>query len=227
MPIRPPGDSAMTPLQWITRPRPFALAASFVALAAAASVAAPRAAAAQGATGAAAHYHVTRVDTLGGDGGWDYVLFDAAGQRLFIGRSDRVMVVSAKTGKLLGEVHGIDGAHGVALAPHTNHGFATSGRDASVVMFDSRSYKVLSRIPAADDADAILYDPASDRVFSFNGDANSATVIEPHAGKRFGAIDLRAKPEFGVSDGRGKLFVNLEDSSAVAEIDPKSMKVVR
>lgn len=172
-------------------------------------------------------YHVARVDTLGGDGGWDYVLFDSAGQRLFIGRSNRVMVVSATTGKLLGEVTGIAGAHGVALAPGTGRGFATSGRDGSVVMFDSRTYAVLGRIPAAANADAILYDPATRRVFSFNGDASSATVIDPRAGKRVGTIELHGKPEFAVSDGTGRLYVNLEDAGAVAEIDARRMRVLR
>src|SRR6476661_5951703 len=99
-------------------------------------------------------YRVTHTYTLGGDGAWDYVIPDPPNHRLFIGRQNRVMVVDENDGKLLGEVAGINGAHGVALVEHTNHGFATSGNDASVVMFDLKTFQVLGHIPAAEDADA-------------------------------------------------------------------------
>src|SRR5436190_8544867 len=128
-------------------------------------------------------YHVTHTYTLGGDGGWDYIVPDPPNHRLFIGRQNRVMVVDEDKGTLLGEVTGIQGAHGTALAPATGHGFATSGNDQSVVMFDLKTFKVLGRIPAAEDADAIIYDSASNRVFTLNGDAHSSTVIDPAAGQ--------------------------------------------
>src|SRR5439155_13255702 len=123
-----------------------------------------------------AQYRITRTFTLGGDGTWDYVIPDPPHHRLFIGRQNRVMVVDENDGKLLGEVTGINGAHGVAIVEKAGHGFATSGNDSSIVMFDLATFKTLGRAPAAEDADAIIYDPASDRVFSFNGDAHSATV---------------------------------------------------
>ncbi len=210
-------------------PRPLtALGAMVVAGVLALAPPSPERRTARGAvTRQAPRYHVVRTDTLGGEGGWDYVLFDSATRRLFIGRSNRIMVVSADSGTLLGEVPGLVGAHGAALAPGTGHGFATSGRDGSVVMFDSRTLEVLGRIPAADDADAILYDPASRRVFTFNGDAHSSTVIDPATGKRTGTIPLGAKPEFAVADGRERLYVNLEDAGAVAEVDSKRMRVTR
>ncbi len=172
-------------------------------------------------------YHITHSFTLGGDGRWDYVIPDPPNHRLFIGRQNRVMVVDENDGKLLGEVTGIDGAHGVALVDHTGHGFATSGNDASVVMFDLKTFKVLSRIHAADDADAIIYDSVSDRVFTFNGDAHSSTVIEPGAGKLITNIELGGKPEYGVSGGNGKVYANITDNSEVVEIDTKSLSVTR
>ncbi|HKQ06206.1 MAG TPA: YncE family protein [Blastocatellia bacterium] len=172
-------------------------------------------------------YHVTRTYTLGGDGGWDYVIPDPPNHRLFIGRQNRVMVVDENDGKLLGEVTGINGAHGVALAEHTGHGFATSGNDASVVMFDLKTFKVLGRIPAAEDADAIIYDPVSDRIFTFNGDAHSSTVIEPGAGKLITNIDLGGKPEYGLSAGDGKVYVNIVDKGEVVEIDARKLNVTR
>ncbi|HEV3141615.1 MAG TPA: hypothetical protein VGY57_13920, partial [Vicinamibacterales bacterium] len=121
-------------------------------------------------------YRITHTYRLGGEGSWDYVVPDPPNHRVFIGRQNRVMVVDENDGKLLGEVTGINGAHGTAIAPKSGHGFATSGNDQSVVMFDLKTFKELGRIHAAEDADAIIYDGASDRVFTFNGDAHSSTV---------------------------------------------------
>ena len=172
-------------------------------------------------------YHVTHTYPLGGEGGWDYIVPDAPSHRLFIARQNRVMVVDEDSGKLIGEVTGIQGAHGTAVAADTGHGFATSGDDQSVVMFDLKTFKVLGRIPAAEDADAILYDGASNRVFTLNGDAHSSTVIDPVAGKLITNIPLGGKPEYGVSAGDGKVYANLTDTSEVVEIDARSAKVAR
>ena len=109
-------------------------------------------------------YRVTHTYTLGGDGSWDYIVADSPNHRLFIARQNRVMVVDEDSGKLLGEVTGINGAHGTAVAQSTGHGFATSGNDRAVVMFDLKTFKALKTIPAAEDADAIVYDSASNRV---------------------------------------------------------------
>jgi DNA-binding beta-propeller fold protein YncE len=172
-------------------------------------------------------YHVIREMRLGGDGRWDYIVFDTAAHRLFIARQTRVMVVDPASGTLLAEIPGLDGAHGIALVNQTGHGFATSGRDSSVTMFDLETLRVLGRIKAAEDADAVLYDPVSKRVLTFNGDAGSSTVIDPASGKVIGSIALGGKPEFGVSAGDGKVYVNLEDKARVAEIDPVGMRVTR
>jgi DNA-binding beta-propeller fold protein YncE len=174
-----------------------------------------------------ASYHITHDLKLGGDGRWDYISIDTVNHRLFIARQTRVMVVDPESGKLLGEIPGLNGAHGVALAYAAGHGFATSGRDSSVTMFDLKTLRVLRRIKAADDADAILYDPASKRVFTFNGDANSSSVIDPISGRMVRSIPLGGKPEFGVTTGHGRLYANLEDKAEIVEIDPAAMHVVR
>src|SRR6516165_3398401 len=114
-------------------------------------------------------YHVTHTYPLGGDGSWDYVVPDPPNHRLFVARQNRVMVVDENSGNLIGEVTGIQGAHGTAVAAATGHGFATSGNDQSVVMFDLTTFKTLGRIPAAEDADAVIFDGASNQVFTFNG----------------------------------------------------------
>jgi DNA-binding beta-propeller fold protein YncE len=175
----------------------------------------------------ASSYRVTHNYALGGDGSWDYIVPDPPNHRLFIARQTRVMVVDEDSGKLLGEVTGIQGAHGTAIAEATGHGFATSGNDQSVVMFDLKTFKALGRITAAEDADAILFDSASNRVFTLNGDAHSSTVIEPQAGKLITNIPLGGKPEYGVSAGDGKVYANLTDTSVVVEIDAKTASVAR
>ena len=172
-------------------------------------------------------YRITHTYTLGGDGRWDYIVPDPSNHRLFIARQNRVMVVDEDSGKLLGEITGIHGAHGTALADATGHGFATSGNDQAVVMFDLKTFKVLGRIPAAEDADAIIYDSASGRVFTFSGDAHSSTVIDPRAGTLITNIPLGGKPEYGASAGDGKVYANLTDTSEVVEIDAKTATVAR
>jgi DNA-binding beta-propeller fold protein YncE len=172
-------------------------------------------------------YRVTHTYTLGGEGRWDYIVPDPPHHRLFIARENRVMVADEDSGMLVGEVTGIQGAHGTAVAEATGHGFATSSNDQSVVMFDLKTFKVLGRTPAAEDADAIIYDSASNRVFTFNGDAHSSTVIDPRAGKLITNIPLGGKPEYGASAGDGKIYANLTDTSEVVEIDAKTATVAR
>ena len=172
-------------------------------------------------------YRIAHTFTLGGDGSWDYIVPDPPNHRVFIARQTRVMVVDEDSGKLLGEVTGIQGAHGTAIAEAAGHGFATSGNDQSVVMFDLKTLKTLSRIPAAEDADAIVFDRPSNRIFTLNGDAHSSTVIEPVAGKLIANLPLGGKPEYGASAGDGKVYANLTDTSEVVEIDAKTATVSR
>ena len=137
------------------------------------------------------------------------------------------MVVDPETGKLVGEIPGLNRAHGIAFAYEAGHGFITSGADSTVTMFDLKTLAPLAHTTAAVDDDAVLYDPATKRVFTFNGDAHSASVLDPASGKRIGTVDLGAGPEFGVSAWDGKLYVNLEDQGAVAEIDAAALRVAR
>ncbi len=173
------------------------------------------------------NYAITQRYLLGGSGGWDYVVPDPAGHRLFIARETRVLVIDQDTGKQIGQVDNIHGAHGTAIATGTGHGFATSSDDKSVVMFDSQTYKDLKRIPAAEDADAIVFDPVSGRVFSLNGDANSSTVIDAKSGEFIKNLALGGKPEYAAVADDGKLYANLTDKNEIVEIDTKSATVTR
>jgi DNA-binding beta-propeller fold protein YncE len=172
-------------------------------------------------------YRITHTYTLGGEGRWDYVVPDPPNHRLFIARQDRVMVVDEDSGKLIGEITGIDGAHGTAPVNATGRGFATSGNDGTVRVFDLKTFKVLDKIPAAEDADAIIFDSASNRVFTFNGDAHSSTVIDPRTAKPVTNVQLGGKPEYGASAGDGMVYANLTDTSEVVEIDAKGATVAR
>jgi outer membrane protein assembly factor BamB len=172
-------------------------------------------------------YRVTNTYALGGDGSWDYVVPDPPSHRIYIARQNRVMVVDEDTGKLLGEVTGINEAHGTAIAESTGHGFATSGNDESVVIFDLKTFKVLGKLPAAEDADAIIFDAPSNRVFTLNGDAHSSTVIDPTSGTVIKNLPLGGKPEYAVSAGDGKVYANLTDTSEIVEIDAKTATVAR
>ena len=172
-------------------------------------------------------YKITHSYLLGGDGGWDYVIPDPSSHRLYIARDNRVMVVDEQSGKLLGEVAGIQGAHGTAIVQGTGHGFETSSEDKTVVMFDLKTFKVLGRTPAEEDTDAAIYDAPSNRVFTMNGDANSSTVVDASSGKLLKNLALGGKPEYAVSAGDGKIYANLEDKSEIVEIDAKTAAVMR
>src|SRR3954470_5775770 len=172
-------------------------------------------------------YEITHTYNVGGEGGWDYVIPDAPNHRLFVARQNRVSVIDMNDGHLIAEIPGIPGAHGVALVSDIGRGFATSGNDSSIMMFDAKSYKTLLKVRAGEDADAIIYDPASKRVFSFNGDANNSTVVDPRRGTVVANVALGGKPEYGQSSRDGKVYVNLVDKNEIVEIDTKSLSVSR
>jgi YVTN family beta-propeller protein len=173
-----------------------------------------------------AGYHVVKQFKLGGDGGWDYLTFDAKGDRLFISRSTHVMVVDAEKGTVVGDIPDTQGVHGIALVEDLNKGYTSNGRASTVTVFDLKTLKVLKQIPVGKNPDAILYDPASKRVFTMNGASDDATAIDAQTDTVAGTIPLEGKPEFAVSDERGHVFVNLEDKSAVVELDPSKLSVL-
>ena len=171
-------------------------------------------------------YHVIKRVPLGGEGFWDYLHIDSPSRRLYIGRSDRVMIIDVDTEKLIGEVTGMQGVHGVCVLPKLNKGFITSGKDNTVRVFNLQTLKEIAQIKAGEKPDAICYDPSSKRVFAFNNGGTTATVIEP-TNLKTGTVELLGAPEAGVSDGKGKMYVNLEDKSEIAVIDTKKLAVVK
>jgi DNA-binding beta-propeller fold protein YncE len=170
-------------------------------------------------------YRVMNTYKLGGDGGWDYLTIDANARRLFISRGTHVMVIDTDSGKSVGDVPDTPGVHGIALAPDLGKGFTSNGREGTVTPFDLKTLAPGEKIKAGDNPDAILYDPATKRVFTFNGRSQDSTAIDAATGKVLGTIKLGGKPEFAASDGRGMIFANLEDKSELVAIDPAKLEV--
>ena len=170
--------------------------------------------------------HLVNSKLIGGSGGWDYLTVDAQARRLYVTHTSKVEVLDADSLTLIGEVMYGDGLHGVAIAENAGHGFATNGHAANVNLFDLKTLVVLKQIPTPQDPDAILYDPASNRVFVMCGDGACTVVIEPGSGALVDTIPLGGGPEFGVADGRGHVFVNIEDKSEVVDIDSKTLKIL-
>ncbi len=171
-------------------------------------------------------YHVIKKYKLGGEGGWDYLTLDPNSRRLFISRGTHVMVIDADSGKPVGDIPDTPGVHGIALAPEFNRGFTSNGREGTVSIFDLKTLALISKVKdVGENPDAILYDPASKRVFTFNGRSHDSTAIDAATGKIVGKIPLDGKPEFGVSTGAGEIFVNIEDKSELSSLDPQALKV--
>jgi DNA-binding beta-propeller fold protein YncE len=185
------------------------------------------AAASPAAEAQTAGYTLTKQYPLPGDGGWDYLEFDKVGHRLFITHGTHVIVIDPKTGALLGDIPGTPHVHGVALAPDLGRGFISAAGDTMIHIFDLKTLKPLGTAKADSDDDAMLYDPKTHYAVSLNGDAGSATVIDGATGRLVGTVALPGKPEFGVSDGRGMVFANIEDKSLLVAIDLATLKVVR
>ena len=171
-------------------------------------------------------YHVVRRYPLGGEGGWDYLLLDPASRRLFISRGTRVVVIDADSGLVRGEIPNTPGVHGVALAPDLGRGATSNGRDQSVTIFNLRSLDTMARVrTTGGNPDAIVYEPATRRVFTFNGAGQNATAIDLMAGAVTGTVALGGKPEFAVAPGDGRIYVNIENTAELVVLDARRLAV--
>ncbi len=174
---------------------------------------------------AAPGYHVANTYKVGGDGGWDYLTVDPDAHRLYISRGTHVIVIDTESGKSVGDIADTPGVHGIALAPELGRGFVSNGREGTVSIFDIKTLATSSKVKVGENPDAILYDPATKRVFTFNGRSQDSTAIDAASGKVLATIKLDGKPEFAASDGKGTVFVNIEDKSELTVIDPNKLEV--
>jgi len=170
--------------------------------------------------------HVINTYKLGGEGGWDYLKADPESRRLFISRATHVIVIDMDSGKVVGDIPDTPGVHGIALANDLGRGFTSNGREGSVNIFDLKTLAPITKVKSVgENPDAILFDPATKRIFTFNGRSHDSTAIDAATGNIVGKIALDGKPEFAVSTGTGEIFVNLEDKSELLQLDPKNLKV--
>lgn len=170
-------------------------------------------------------YHLLKKYVLGGEGRWDYLTFDPETHRLYISRSTHVMVVDAESGVVVGDIPNTSGVHGIAIAAEFGKGFTSNGRDGTVTIFDLKTLKPSGQVKVGQNPDAILFDSISKRVFTFNGNSKDTTAIDAKSGTVVGTLALGGRPESGVADGKGKVFVNIEDTSQVVEFDARKLTV--
>jgi DNA-binding beta-propeller fold protein YncE len=162
---------------------------------------------------------------IGGDGGWDYLLADPPVHRLYITRGNHVDVIDTQTGKLTGSIAGLHGTHGIALDTAGKFGYISDGGGNAVAVFDRATLATVATIPAGTNPDAIVFEPATQTVWAFNGRSKDATVIDAAARKAVATIPLPGKPEFAAVDGKGTVFVNIEDKNELVRLDAKTNKL--
>ena len=169
-------------------------------------------------------YHVIKSVSVPGDEGWDYVYVDSDARRVYISHGSHTVVMNADTYAIEGDIRDTQGVHGIAVASDLGRGFISAGKANTAVIFDLKTLKTLGTVKTDANPDAIIYDPAAKRVFTFNGRGKNSTAINGADGTVAGTIPLNDKPEFAVADGKGAVFVNGEDTSSLIALDSQSLK---
>lgn len=176
---------------------------------------------------AAEGYKALRKIQIGGTGGWDYVVYDPSGDRVYASHGNQVEVIDPAAGKVIGTIADTPGVHGIAVAPEFNKGFISSrGRNAAII-FDLKTLQKTGEAKTGNNPDAICYEPHTRRVFTFNHSANSATAIDAKTGEPISTFEIGETPEYCAADGAGKMFANLEGASEIVEIDTAKPAVAR
>jgi YVTN family beta-propeller protein len=178
---------------------------------------------------AQSNYKIARKIAVGGEGGWDYLNVDGKASRIYLSHATTAVVVDIKTGNIIGSIPDTKGIHGIALAQEINRGYTSNGRDSSVTVFDLTTLKTLEIIKITGaNPDCIMYDPFSKTIFTFNGRSFNASVIDTKSNKVVATIPLDGKPEFAATDGKGNVFVNIENKIGVIDvINTKDFKVIQ
>jgi DNA-binding beta-propeller fold protein YncE len=171
-------------------------------------------------------YQLIKTVPLPGDGFWDYVGMDSDARRIYVSHGTKVLVLDADSFAIVGEIPDTQGVHGIAVAPELGRGFTSNGRAGTSTIFDLKTLKTLGTVNTGKNPDAIAYDDVSKRVFTFNGASKDATAFAASDGKVVGTIPLGGKPEFAAVDGSGKVYVNIEDTSEIVQIDTKQLQIL-
>jgi YVTN family beta-propeller protein len=171
-------------------------------------------------------YHIIKKVPLPGGTSWDYVFVDAEGRRVYVSHGTQVEVLDADTFEYVATIPNTPGVHGIAVAREFGRGFITAGKSDSVIIFDLKSLKQISEVKVGKKPDAIMYEPLTKHVFAMNGDSDSASIINPADGKVIGTVDLGGGPEFAIADGKGNVYVNLEEKAETVHVDASTLKVI-
>lgn len=171
-------------------------------------------------------YHVTDTWKLGGDGGWDYLAIDPQSKLLYLTRGNHVMVVDTSAGKVTADITGLKGTHGVVFDTAGKLGYITDGGANEVAVFDRKTNSIVKRVAAGTNPDGAVFEPVTQTVWALNGRSKNATVIDANTQQVVATVPLPGKPEFPVADGKGSVFVNIEDTSQLAHIDAKTHAVL-
>jgi len=174
----------------------------------------------------ASGYHLVKTIPVSGDGFWDYLTVDSETHRLYISHSTHVQVMDTETYAMVGDIPDTQGVHGIALARDLGRGFTSNGRANTVTIFDLKTLKTIGSVKTGTNPDAILYDAVTKRVFTMNGRSHDTTAIDAAEGSVAGTLELGGKPEFAVADGKGSIYVNIEDKSELVQFDAQKLTIL-
>jgi YVTN family beta-propeller protein len=174
-------------------------------------------------------YHLVKRIVLGGGEGdqeyFDYITVDAAARRVYLSHRTHVNVIDADSGAVVGDIPGMHQAHGIALVNELGKGYATDGSGKQVIVFDLRTFNVTGHIAAGGNTDCVIYDPASKRVFAFNGDSKDSTVIDPKNDMVVATIPMGGRPEYAVADGKGMIYDNISNTNEIVALDSRTLTI--
>ena len=173
------------------------------------------------------NWKVLKIIPVSGDGNWDYLVADSQTRRLYVSHGTEVDVLNTDTGRPIGKIADTPGVHGIALVPGMHRAFISEGLSDKVAIVDTVSLHKIREVPVGKKPDAIIYDPATRRVFVNNGDGNSTTAIDAATGDVVGTLDLGGSPEYAAADGQGHVYVNLEEQNQTVAIDSRNLRVDR
>lgn len=169
-------------------------------------------------------YKVTNSYHIKSAGGWDYIAVNV--DKIYVSHGTQVNILSVKTGDSIGIIPNTNGIHGIAFDNEAGKGFTSNGRTNDVTVFDLKTNQILDIIPTnGENPDAIMFEPYTKTIITCNGRSKNLSVIDPVQKKVIKIIDVGGKPEKAVSNGEGKVFVNIEDKNEIAEVNLKSFSV--
>ena len=172
-----------------------------------------------------AGYHLIKMVPMADGGRWDYLSIDSAARRLYVGRLDRVMVIDIDTYTVVGEIANTPGVHRAAVIPELKRGFTSNGKANTLTVFDPVTLKTTGEIKVGENPDWFMYDPASHRIFTSNGKSQDLSAVDPASSTVAGTVPLGGRPETAASDEKGTIYVNIEDTSEIAVVDPVKLTV--